>query len=218
MIDNSFELEKRISDLKNYLSRESGKKDKILEQIDDNVKTISEIDKNIELLEKVNILLQKTSEYAREQAKKQIEIIVTNCLQYVFDADMEFKVEIEELYGKPNAEFYVVSKINEELIKTKPELSRGGGIVDIISLALRMSFLQIHKPLIEGPLILDEPAKHVSEEYIFNVADFLKRTSDMFDRQIIMVTHNNHLSSISTNAYRVHLNGSKSMVEKVTPN
>lgn len=218
MIDNSFELEKKISDLKNYLSRESGKKDKILEQIDHNVKTISEIEKNIELLEKVNILLQKTSEYAREQAKKQIEIIVTNCLQYVFDADMEFKVEIEELYGKPNAEFYVVSKINEELIKTKPELSRGGGIVDIISLAFRMSFLQIHKPLIEGPLILDEPAKHVSEEYIFNVADFLKRTSDMFDRQIIMVTHNNHLSSISTNAYRVHLNGSKSMVEKVTSN
>ncbi|WP_416197978.1 MAG: ATPase [Sporanaerobacter sp.] len=218
MIDNFIELENKISDLKNYLARESGKKDKILEQIEDNIETISEIDKNIELLEKVNILLQKTSEYAREQAKKQIEIIVTNCLQYVFDADMEFKVEIEELYGKPNAEFYVVSKINEELIKTKPELSRGGGIVDIISLALRMSFLQIHKPLIEGPLILDEPAKHVSEEYIFNVADFLKRTSDMFNRQIIMVTHNNHLSSISTNAYRIHLSGSESIIEKVTPN
>lgn len=218
MIDNFIELENKISDLKNYLARESGKKDKILEQIEDNIETISEIDKNIELLEKVNILLQKTSEYAREQAKKQIEIIVTNCLQYVFDADMEFKVEIEELYGKPNAEFYVVSKINEELIKTKPELSRGGGIVDIISLALRMSFLQIHKPLIEGPLILDEPAKHVSEEYIFNVADFLKRTSDMFNRQIIMVTHNNHLSSISANAYRIHLSGSESIIEKVTPN
>ncbi|WP_077367566.1 ATPase [Anaerosalibacter sp. Marseille-P3206] len=218
MIDSYIELDNQINKLKDYLSRESGKRDKILELIEANKKKISKINSDIELLEKVNILLQRTSEYGREQAKKQIEIIVTNCLQYVFDSNVEFKIEIEELYGKPNAEFYVITKVEDEVIKTKPELSRGGGVVDIISLALRTSFLQIHKPLIEGPLILDEPAKHVSEEYIFNVADFLKRISEMFDRQVIMVTHNNHLSSISTNAYRVHLEGTQSVVERVTPN
>ena len=79
------------------------------------------------------------------------------------------------------------------------------------------SILQVHKPRIEGPLILDEPAKHVSEDYIFNVADFLKRTSEMFNRQIIMVTHNNHLSSIGTNAYRVSMKGTESHVDKITP-
>jgi len=218
MIDSSNILENQINKLKDYLSRESGKRDKILELIETDKNKILKLNDDIELLEKVNILLQRTSEYGREQAKKQIEIIVTNCLQYVFDSNIEFVIEIEELYGKPNAEFYVITKVEEEVIKTKPELSRGGGVVDIISLALRTSFLQIHKPLIEGPLILDEPAKHVSEEYIFNVADFLKRISEMFDRQVIMVTHNNHLSSISTNAYRVHLEGTQSVVERVTPN
>ena len=88
--------------------------------------------------------------------------------------------------------------------------------MDIISLALRIAFLQVHKPKIEGPLILDEPAKHVSEDYIFNVADFLKRTSEMFNRQIIMVTHNNHLASISTNAYKVYMKGTESRLEKIT--
>lgn len=210
------ELDNKINMLKNYFSRESGKRDKVSEQIQINKAKISKINENIELLEKVNILLQKTSEYGREQAKKQIEIIVTNCLQYVFDTNIEFIIELEQLYGKPNAEFYVITKSDNEVIKTKPELSRGGGIVDIISLALRISFLQIHKPLVEGPLILDEPAKHVSEEYIFNVADFLKRISEMFNRQVIMVTHNNHLSSISTCSYKVHLDGTQSIVEKVT--
>ena len=90
------------------------------------------------------------------------------------------------------------------LIKTKPEQSRGGGVIDIISLALRIAFLQIHKPKIEGPLILDEPAKHVSEDYIFNVADFLKRASEMFNRQIIIVTHNNHLSAIGQIPIKLH--------------
>ena len=218
MIENYLDLENKTEALKSFLSRESGKKDKILEQIEDTSEELSNIDEKVNLLEKVNILLQKTSEYARLQSKQQIEVIVSNCLQYIFDSNMEFIIEIEELYGKPNAEFYVITKDEKEVIKTKPELSRGGGVVDIISLALRVSFLQVHKPLIQGPLILDEPAKHVSEDFIFNVADFLKRTSEMFSRQIIMVTHNHHLSSISTNAYRVHLEGTKSIVEKVTPN
>jgi DNA repair ATPase RecN len=218
MINNYEELNNYIFEIKSYISKEEGKKEKILEQIEENKKSIKSISEEINLIEKVSVLLQRTSEFARNQAKSQIESLVTNCLQYIFENNIEFEIEIEELYGKPNAEFYVVTKVNDTIIKTKPEQSRGGGVVDIISLALRISFLQVHKPIIEGPLILDEPAKHVSEDYIFNVADFLKRTSEMFERQIIMVTHNNHLSSISTNAYRVDMKGTESYVEKITPN
>jgi DNA repair exonuclease SbcCD ATPase subunit len=216
MIKNYEDLDNYISQLKSYISKEEGKKEKIIEQIEENKQSIKDIQSETDLIEKVSVLLQRTSEFARNQAKVQIESLVTNCLQYIFDNNIEFKIEIEELYGKANAEFYVITKADDMIIKTKPEQSRGGGVVDIISLALRISFLEVHKPKIEGPLILDEPAKHVSEDYIFNVADFLKRTSEMFDRQIIMVTHNNHLSSIGTNAYRVYMKGTESYLEKIT--
>ena len=72
-------------------------------------------------------------------------------MQYVFETDVEFVIEIDELRGKANAEFYVINTSDDMILKTKPELSRGGGVVDIISLALRIAFLQIHKPRIEGP-------------------------------------------------------------------
>lgn len=216
---NSYEtLDSYMSKIDSYISKELGKKEKILEQMKEYNDLIKSIQSEIDLNEKVSLLLQRTSEFARNQAKIQIETLVTNCLQYIFESNIEFKIEIEELYGKPNAEFFVITKEDNTIIKTKPEQSRGGGVVDIISLALRIAFLQVHKPKIEGPLILDEPAKHVSEEYIFNVADFLLRTSEMFDRQIIMVTHNNHLSSIGTNAYRISLKGTESKAEKITPN
>ncbi|MCF6464673.1 ATPase [Clostridium sp. Cult2] len=218
MIDSLEALDSYISKVDSYISKELGKKEKILEQIKANSDLINNIQSEIDLIEKVSLLLQRTSEFARNQAKVQIESLVTNCLQYIFDSNVEFEIEIEESYGKPSAEFFVITRADNTIIKTKPELSRGGGIVDIISLALRIAFLQVHKPKIEGPLILDEPAKHVSEDYIFNVADFLKRTSEMFNRQIIMVTHNNHLSSIGTNAYRVSMKGTESQVEKITPN
>lgn len=216
MIQNIEELDNYLTEIKSFVAKEQGKKEKLLEQIEQNKIIIDETQKEIELIEKVSVLLQSTSEFARNQAKIQTENLVTNCLQYIFENNIEFEIEIEELYGKPNAEFYVTTNAEDMIIKTKPELSRGGGVVDIISLALRIAFLQIHKPQIEGPLILDEPAKHVSEDYIFNVADFLKKASEMFERQIIMVTHNDHLASIGTTSYRIELEGSESHVQKIT--
>lgn len=212
MIDNIGSLENELSKLKDYIAKQEGKKEKLVEQLANNSSKMKEINIEIDKLEKVSIIFQKTSEFAREQSKKQIETLVTKCLQYVFETNIEFVIEIEEMRNKANAEFYVINEVEDTIIKTKPELSRGGGVVDIISLALRIAFLQIHKPQIQGPLILDEPAKHVSEDYIFNVGDFLRQTSEMFNRQIIMVTHNHHLSNISNNAFRVQLTGFTSSV------
>lgn len=217
MIDNYEDLNQHLIEINSYINKEQGKKEKILEEINNNKDKINNIQSEVDLIEKVSLLLQRTSEFARNQAKVQIESLTTNCLQFIFENNIEFEIEIEELYGKANAEFYVTSNIEDTIVRTKPEQSRGGGVVDIISLALRIAFLQVHKPKIEGPLILDEPAKHVSEEYIFNVADFLKRTSEIFERQIIMVTHNNHLSSIGTKSYKIYMKNSESYVEQITP-
>ena len=215
MITQLNELDDYLAKSKELLSIEQGKYSKLKEQVAINKENSKKIELELELLDKVTILFQKTSEFAREQAKVQIESLVTKCLQFVFETEIEFLIEIEELRGKANAEFYVVNESEDRIIKTKPELSRGGGVVDIVSLALRIAFLQTHKPRIEGPLILDEPAKHVSDEYIYNVADFLKQTSSLFNRQIIMVTHDDHLASIGSSAYRVDLKGITSTITEV---
>lgn len=79
----------------------------------------------IDYYEKVKILLQNTSQFAREQSKKQMEYIITQCLQYIFDPSMEFKIDIMERANRIEAEFYVVSNINGEKIITRPQDSRG---------------------------------------------------------------------------------------------
>lgn len=209
-------LDNYLNNSKEFLAREQGKRDKLKEQLESLKEKSQDLEKQLDLLTKVSFLFQRTSLFAREQAKKQVESLVTKCLQYIFETNIKFEIEIEELRGKSNAEFFVINEIDDLIIKTKPELSRGGGVIDIVSLAIRIAFLQTHKPKIQGPLILDEPAKHVSEEYIFNVADFLKQTSEMFNRQIIIVTHNHHLASMSNNAYRVELKGTQSSVNKIS--
>lgn len=209
------DFKSRIRDYENFLMKEEGRYERIREDFEQNNMVLTKLNLDGEILEKVNELFKKTSEFARNQAKRQIESLVTKCLQFVFENDIEFFIELEELRGKANAEFYVITRSADMEIKVKPELSKGGGVVDIVALALRIAFLETTKPKIQGPLILDEPAKHVSDEYIYNIAEFLKQNSIFFNRQIIMVTHNDFLSSIGTKSYRVDIKQDKTIVQQL---
>lgn len=205
-------IKENLEKAKSYYFKQKGKKEEIEIQYASMQGQLQKALNNIDVLQQVRVLLQKASDYAREQSRQKIESLVTNCLQYIFDSSIEFKIEMNEVRGRSEAEFYVVSKFNGEVIKTKPQEARGGGVVDIVSLAIRVAMLQCSSLEIDGPIILDEPAKHVSDEYITQVAEFLKQISEMFNRQVIMVTHNRHLSEIANRAFRVELKNSRSVV------
>lgn len=211
-LDELTKIEKTLSDAKNKLMINKGRKQQLTEQLESIKAKSGKSSKDIDVFEQVRMLLQKTSDYAREQSRARIESLVTNCLQYIFDSNIEFKIEISEIRGRPEAEFFVISVINGETIKMKPQEARGGGVVDIISLALRLAMLQCSSVDINGPIILDEPAKHVSDEYIVQVAEFLKQVSQMFNRQVIMVTHNRHLTEIADKAFKIEQSDGKSLI------
>ncbi|KXB71686.1 ATPase [Peptoniphilus sp. DNF00840] len=198
------ELDQNLNKLNSKILSDEGKIEILNDQLEKVEKKLEDKEKYSEVLTQVSLLFQKTSEFAREQSKRQIEDTVTKCLQFIFETDIEFLIELSEARSVPIADFFVQSNYAEGYsIKTKPEIARGGGVVDIISLALRIAFLQQNQPILSGPLILDEPGKHVSNDYIFNLGEFLKQSSNIFNRQIIMVTHNPHLSQISDRAFQV---------------
>ena len=53
---------------------------------------------------------------------------VTPALQFVFGADMEFKVVIEEKRDRPEAEFYVCSNYGDYRVETAPRMPGGEGL------------------------------------------------------------------------------------------
>lgn len=216
---NLEELNQKLEQINSKLNIEKGKLQVISQNFENKKKELDKEIKYEDLLTKVILLFQKTATYAREQSKRQVEDLVTRCLQFIFETDIEFLIELSEKRSVPNAEFYVRSNYDEGYsIITKPELERGGGVVDIISIALRIAFIQLHKPVLQGPIILDEPGKHVSEDYIFNLGDFLSKSSSLFKRQIIMVTHNAHLAQICDKSYSVDIKNGVSCVEEINEN
>ncbi|MDO5028330.1 MAG: ATPase [Bacillota bacterium] len=208
------DLEKQIDQLKAIYLREETKRTILEENKKQIEKDLDQAKDQTDTLEKLTILFQKTSEYARNQGKTQIESLTTRSLKYIFKRDYDFQIEISQKRNTSTAEFYIQEQTENGLVKTKPESSKGGGIVDIVSLALRMAFLENFRPKVQGPLILDEPAKHVSQEYIFDIGDFLVQFSKQMNRQIIMITHNDHLASLATNRYRLSQEEGISFAEK----
>lgn len=157
----------------------------------------------------VQILLQKTSDYARQQVKTRIEDIVSEALNVVFGGSHKFIIDLSLRGSQPIAEYY----LNDGSILTKlekPDYDRGGGKVDIIALALRLAVGEMEG--VAGPLFLDEVGKHVSKEYAPAVAYFLKEYSANFDRQIILITHNADLAEIGETSLSVKRNNGKSEV------
>lgn len=208
------DLNERIREYSNYVLIKKTKKENLENRISEIKNEIKVHEEYLDLVNKAQILLKNTSEYARKQAITQIEIVVTRFLQYVFETDIEFRIELSEKSGVPSCEFYVVNRYDDLEIKTRPEDSRGGGVVDIVSMALRISFITQMKRRSLGPLILDEPGKHVSNDYIFNLGEFLRELSKNLDMQIIMVTHNEYLKEISDSSQTVTIRNGISRISE----
>jgi DNA repair exonuclease SbcCD ATPase subunit len=205
------ELENSYTQLnKDYISRTSRKD--FLEKRKEKVQALIDTYK-IDELEKTNVILQKMSEQQREAAKTRLEELGTYALQYALSDDYEMRISIKEIRKKPNADVFIYKKSNGTL--TDPIENNGGGIVDIISMALRLVTMQVYEPTIDGPIIMDEPFKMVSKEFIPMLSEFIKNIGEDFGRQIILVTHNEFLTQMADKRICVILNdNNESIIEE----
>jgi DNA repair exonuclease SbcCD ATPase subunit len=177
-------------------------KQKLFENITNKLKEDKE---KIEIYKNVLLLFEKASVVARKKIKDEIEILVTHGLQSVFeDPNIEFKVEFVSRRNQIEADFYLEWTDQEKKIKGQITETYGGGVVDIVSLILRLVVLELLG--IPGPLFLDEPGKMISSQYISNFGKFLVEVTKTFKRQIILITHNELLSEYAMKTFNVKLN------------
>ena len=118
----------------------------------------------------------------QEIAQARISNVVSKSLK-VF-GDYEFRISFASKRGGTAATFILI----KEGIEVDP-MDCGGGVIDVIAFALRLSVLMARKPKARPILFLDEPFKFVSENYRSAVGDMLEQLSEALDFQFIIVTH-----------------------------
>lgn len=213
--DRIAELEQQLEDFKAFYYQRRGQWEQLKQEKESLERERQEVAAAAERIDEARLLLQEVAAYAREQGRAQVEALVTQALQFVFGEHLEFKVALQEKRDRTEAVLLVASEYPGGRVVQEPEASRGGGVVDVVSLALRIALLEASDPPLAGSFVLDEPAKHVSAEYSPNVAQFLKGVSQSFGRQIIMVTHDQYLAEVGDASFLVAMRDGASHVTQV---
>ena len=162
-------------------------------------------DENI-ALEKVITILTAAATASRDNARQHFEKIITDALQFISQSK-DYEFIIKELTGRTKAsyEFYIKSTVNGVECIQKPEDANGGGFVDIISVAAKYAYLEIFNDpkIMNATLFYDEPGKMISEQMSVNSAEYIKFLGSHYNRQTIMITHNDNLSSVADKTFLV---------------
>ncbi len=147
---------------------------------------------------KVRALFQQAAEMTQKQLEFHISGLVSTALAAIWDNPYEFLIEFIQRRGKTEADLWLVRNGS----KIKPIDASGGGVVDVVSLALRMAFWSLTKetrPL----LILDEPFRNLSDNLQSKAADMLKMLSEKLGLQVLMISHIQKLVDCADKIFKV---------------
>lgn len=172
-------------------------------------KTITNNIITVGAVKKALIVLSDTS---RNKAIKTLTNTVNTMLKDVLTDKYKFSIESYIYSNKPALKFYIVEQINDEESKQDIEADTGGGIQDIVSTALRYSFMLLFNGGIKAPLILDEPARMLSEEKGVEYVKFLSNLAAHSDKQMILCTHNSLVKDSASNVIEIFKENSSTKI------
>lgn len=202
-----------LDSMKAIYQQRLGNKQAIDSSIASLEKDIAGIKSKKELNTRVSFLLQKGAELSRDNVKRYLEEIGTMALQFVFEKDMSFVIEMQDRAGRAEADFFIEYSDGNEKVKVKPEDAAGGGLIDVLSTALRFPYVeQLHDPQIQSCILMDEPGKMISEVASHKMAALLVELKQTFRRQSIIITHNDIYGSVADKGFIVSMSNAVSKV------
>lgn len=199
-----------LAKLKQTASAQTALRDSLQIQLKELQAKRSDLMIRLQAEELTQVLFQQTAKETQEQLRFHIQDLVQTALDSVFPGKYTFRVDFELKRGRTEALLY----LDKDGTKMNPMDSNGGGVVDIISLALRLSAWSIART---APImLLDEPFKFLSAKYRPLMGEMLAGVSARLGLQIIMVTHDPDMVEIADKVFRIDQKNRKSFISEVT--
>jgi len=197
------QIENQLNNFKTNLIRLNALYDETFRRFNTKIEKCKDLEESANILTAVHQLMEQCNIVSRDFVRVEVEKLVTQGLRSIFEKpDITFNITFESKRNQVEAKFWLsregaeTSPIQGDILSTY-----GGGLVDIIGISLRIILRRLLKT--SGPLILDEPGKNVSEQYIDNLGKFLLQVSQMFSQQIIMITHNGKLAEYANKTINI---------------
>jgi len=165
---------------------------------------VAELKSEVELLDRVSILLNSLGEERQLKAQTTIEELVTRGLQTIFDESLSFHIIQTTKAKSAYIDFVVRTQLEDGSAVDTPVMdARGGGLAATIGFLLRLVVMLLRGGTQgENILFLDETFAHVSDEYQEPLRDFVREVVDKTGIQILMVTHQPVFTEAADKIYR----------------
>lgn len=177
-------------------------RDSITKKLKDTATMSSNLVKARDIMISVGIISQ-------EEIKIVIEELVTQALQGIFGDNYSFVLENKIARNKPETEFYVIQDGKKRSLKDE----LGGGVIDVISFAIRIILWAITSDRTDNVIILDEPMKFVSKDKLEMCGEMLRYMSEILNIQFILITHEGQLINAADAAFCVKQINGVSVIE-----
>ena len=155
-------LEKSIEDLETKVERE---------------------EEELERTEQALSLIQEVAKQVQSNLQIIISSFVTEALGSIFEDPYEFRLSFVERRRQVEADLSLV----RDGLEVSPLDAAGGGVVDVISFALRLLFWSVgdYRPI----MILDEPFKNLSADLQPLAGAFLRQMVEKLGIQFLIISH-----------------------------
>lgn len=191
-----------------------GARDLLIAQQLEKTDSLISLRHEIRHLDAEQVVLSHASRSMMNDLVSRMEEPVSMALQLLWEDDRLFRFRFDTYRGEPAAYREVLKretpgKEGEEsnYEAFDPDEASGGGVSDIVSLIMDLSFSQLLDPPPQGLFSRDEPAKQVDRQNgdhkTQNIVFFLKEFVKKAGMQFIFITHNQTLEGAGDVVYRV---------------
>lgn len=170
------------------------------------VKSLNQQNQRLKETEEYAILLSRVRgefeallDKSRKGIQDKISSVVTTALREIWGGEPEFSINFIIRRNQPEAEFELIFPDHGGSL----DESVGGGIEDIIGTVLRVVFFHVMN--IQGSLFLDEPGKWLDSRRSVLFSQFLKKLSQEFGIQLIIVTHKEAITERADRVFNIEL-------------
>lgn len=188
------EIKKSSLSIEKDLMKKEIKRDELIKQIESKNEEMLEIQSTKDKTNRAGLFLKSKAHDTRKKSCESIDEMITKAIKMIYGEDYSFNLKYKDTSGEINSKssFNIIPSItsNQEgqMITTTIKDSRGGGLIEVMSVLLRLAFLNLSG--YNGLVILDETWAAVSADNKMSaLIDFFEGYIKSSKAQIILITH-----------------------------
>ena len=197
----------KINEIKSIIEKNIILKDLYEQKSKDINNNINSIKNQSQTLLELKEFLTTISANYRDQLCNLFTSLVSEALTNIFEKNIKFKINLYSYRNEPAIDISVI----ENGLEIDPQKSCGGGLNDIISFVIKIIFIYLKKS--SKIIILDEPLKFLSRDYIEQSSNFIREISKRMNIQIIIVSHKPDLEFGCDKLITIEKNENRSIIK-----